>query len=90
MSQKVPKDLFVRTPLIESLELRPYCPNKVYLKLENSQPSTSYKMRGVSRLCQQGALEGRDEIISSSGGNAGLATACSARMLGLKCRVFLP
>ncbi|CAG2107719.1 unnamed protein product [Medioppia subpectinata] len=83
-------DLFVRTPLIESLELSQFCNNKVYLKLESCQPSASFKMRGVGRLCQQGALEGRDQIISSSGGNAGLATACAARMLGLECRVFVP
>ena len=26
----------------------------------------------------------------ASGGNAGLATACVARIIGLKCTVFLP
>lgn len=29
-------------------------------------------------------------MVASSGGNAGLATAASARLLGLKCRVFIP
>ncbi len=45
-------DLFVRTPLIESIVLSDLCKNKVYLKLENCQPSGSFKMRGISRLCQ--------------------------------------
>lgn len=28
--------------------------------------------------------------IVASGGNAGLATACAAKVLGLRCTVFLP
>ncbi|XP_054156367.1 serine dehydratase-like [Oppia nitens] len=91
MSKSSEKDLFVRTPLIESLELAQYCPNRrVYLKLENCQPSGSFKMRGISRFCQQAVRENREEVISSSGGNAGLAAACSARLLGLKCHIIVP
>lgn len=41
--------IYVRTPLIESVELRPYAAQrKVFLKLENLQPSASFKLRGVS------------------------------------------
>ena len=47
------EDLFIKTPLIESVELKELCPRKVFLKLENCQPSGSFKMRGISRLCQQ-------------------------------------
>jgi L-serine/L-threonine ammonia-lyase len=50
------KNLFVRTPLIESIALSDYCANKVFLKLENCQPSGSFKMRGISKLCQSVSL----------------------------------
>jgi L-serine/L-threonine ammonia-lyase len=29
-------------------------------------------------------------LVAASGGNAGLATACAGRALGLKCTIFLP
>ena len=47
------KDHFVRTPLIESTQFKEFCPKRVFLKLENCQPCGSFKMRGISRLCQQ-------------------------------------
>ena len=41
--------VYLRTPLIESIPLRPYTAGRrVYLKLENCQPSGSFKLRGVS------------------------------------------
>lgn len=41
--------IYVRTPLIESVALRLYAAQrKVFLKLENLQPSASFKLRGVS------------------------------------------
>ncbi len=47
-SNSFPK-IYVRTPLVESIALRPYAAQrKVYLKLENVQPSGSFKLRGVS------------------------------------------
>ncbi|KAM7308017.1 serine dehydratase-like [Ixodes scapularis] len=84
--------LYCRTPLIESLTLQgrhlPGVP--VYLKLENTQPTGSFKMRGLSRLCQHGVQSGHDTLVTSSGGNAGLAVAHSARRLGVKARVYVP
>ena len=47
------KNLFCKTPLIESLPLSKHCPNRVYLKLENCHLSGSFKFRGISRACQQ-------------------------------------
>lgn len=41
--------IYIRTPLIESVALRPYAAQRqVFLKLENLQPSGSFKLRGVS------------------------------------------
>lgn len=52
-SQSAYERIFVRTPLIESVPLRPFAAGrKVFLKLENCQPSGSFKLRGVSELCK--------------------------------------
>ncbi|KAG1778231.1 tryptophan synthase beta subunit-like PLP-dependent enzyme [Suillus placidus] len=58
----------------------------------NLQPSQSFKYRGVSKFAQQckdkhGPLV---HLMIASGGNAGLAAAVVARVLGVKCTVFLP
>lgn len=46
-------DIFIKTPLIESVVLRKYTSQRpVYLKLENCQPSGSFKLRGLSNLCK--------------------------------------
>lgn len=83
--------LYCRTPLVESLVLqRRHLPEApVYLKLENTQHTGSFKLRGLSRLCQHAARTGHDTVVTSSGGNAGLAVAFSARRLGITARVYV-
>ncbi|XP_077538461.1 serine dehydratase-like isoform X2 [Haemaphysalis longicornis] len=83
--------LYCRTPLVESLVLqRRHLPDvPVYLKLENTQHTGSFKLRGLSRLCQHAARTGHDTVVTSSGGNAGLAVAFSARRLGITARVYV-
>lgn len=60
------------------------------------QPSGSFKYRGISRVLQAhaarlGASEARKpHVITSSGGNAGLAAATAARALEMPCTVFCP
>ena len=39
-----------RTPLLESAALSRECGRRVLLKLENTQPSGSFKMRGIGHL----------------------------------------
>lgn len=57
VTQAVQRRLYCRTPLVESLLLhRSYVPEvPVFLKLENSQHTGSFKLRGLSRLCQHEA-----------------------------------
>ena len=45
------EQLHVRTPLIESVPLSKLSGFKVYLKLENTQPSGSFKLRGLGHHC---------------------------------------
>lgn len=47
----------VNTPLLESVSMSKLVGTTVYLKMENCQPSGSFKIRGIGHLCQQvGAL----------------------------------
>jgi L-serine/L-threonine ammonia-lyase len=84
------KPLHIRTPLVESLSLSETWGKRVLLKLENLQPASSFKIRGIGLLCQTGKRDGVEHFISSSGGNAGYASAYAARQLGAKITVFVP
>ncbi|XP_053136352.1 serine dehydratase-like [Hemicordylus capensis] len=78
------------TPLLESAALSRAAGTKVYMKLENTQPSGSFKIRGIGYFCQQVARRGCQHLVCSSGGNAGLATAYAARKLGIPATVIVP
>lgn len=62
----------------------------VWLKLECDQPTGSFKIRGMSRLCRHARETGASAVVSSSGGNAGLAVAYAAARLELECHVIVP
>jgi L-serine/L-threonine ammonia-lyase len=76
--------------LIESIPMSSKSGLKVFLKLENTQPSGSFKIRGIGHLCSMAKEEGKTHFISSSGGNAGFAAAYAGRQLGVKTTVFVP
>ncbi|KAF2361357.1 Tryptophan synthase beta subunit-like PLP-dependent enzyme [Trinorchestia longiramus] len=80
------------TPLVESSELRQEAGGlQVLLKLDNVQPSGSFKIRGIGNLVQKRwASCGVRGVVSSSGGNAGLAAAYAAARLGLPATVVVP
>lgn len=82
--------LHVQTPLIESIPMSSKSGLKVFLKLENTQPAGSFKIRGIGHLCSRARDEGKTHFISSSGGNAGFAAAYAGHRLGVKTTVFVP
>ncbi|XP_062360357.1 serine dehydratase-like [Cinclus cinclus] len=84
------KSFHVITPVLESLPLSKAVGTKVFMKLENVQPSGSFKIRGIGHLCQDAAKRGCNHFVCSSGGNAGLAAAYTARELGLPITVVVP
>lgn len=61
----------------------------VYMKMENSQPSSSFKIRGIGHLCQKLASQSKG-VVCSSGGNAGMATAYVARKMGVPATIIVP
>ncbi|EGY20341.1 L-serine dehydratase [Verticillium dahliae VdLs.17] len=79
---------WIETPLISSPELSRAagCNSNILLKLENLQPSGSFKSRGVGNLVLRAVAASASADVHfycSSGGNAGLACATSAAALGL-------
>ncbi len=62
----------------------------VWLKMEAYQPTGSFKLRGVGVLCRRAVERGAKSLISSSGGNAGLAVAYAGARLGVPVTIFVP
>ncbi|KAM3595141.1 uncharacterized protein V6R79_018766 [Siganus canaliculatus] len=79
----------INTPLLESAGMSKRMKIPVYLKMENSQPSGSFKIRGIGHLCQKLATQSKG-IVCSSGGNAGLAAAYVGRKMGLPATIIVP
>lgn len=87
-SQRQP--LHVETPLVRSEALSRLLGADVRLKLDCLQPPGSFKIRGIGETVRCAAEAGAKRVVSSSGGNAGLAAAYAARCLGLPITVVLP
>ncbi|QDZ20638.1 serine/threonine dehydratase [Chloropicon primus] len=82
--------LHLRTPLVLSKPLSERVGVKTYLKLDNLQPTGSFKVRGMGAATQRAKERGCSRLVSSSGGNAGLATAYCGNVLNLRTTVVLP
>jgi len=82
--------LHIETPLIESLSVGKNLPGNIWLKMDALQPCGSFKVRGVGYACEKYVQNGAKELVSSSGGNAGLAVAYCGRRLGIPVTVIVP
>ncbi|XP_021113062.1 L-serine dehydratase/L-threonine deaminase isoform X3 [Heterocephalus glaber] len=82
--------LHVRTPLRDSMALSKVAGTSVYLKMDNAQPSGSFKIRGIGHFCKTWAERGCEHLVCSSAGNAGLAAAYAARKLGIPATIVVP
>ncbi|MDA0710323.1 MAG: pyridoxal-phosphate dependent enzyme [bacterium] len=83
-------DLYIQSPLIESIHLRQAAGGKIWLKMDALQPCGSFKARGIGFACRHYAAQGATSLVSSSGGNAGLAVAYAGRVLGIAATVVVP
>ncbi|KAJ6104441.1 Serine dehydratase-like [Penicillium sp. IBT 18751x] len=89
------KTPWIETPLVESACLSRAAGCRIFLKLENVQPSGSFKSRAMgnqilSHLYKPENAGRPVHFYASSGGNAGLAAVCAARSLGYPCTVVVP
>jgi threonine dehydratase len=63
----------------------------VYLKLETSLPTGSFKVRGaLFSLSERVRRGGVDEVVAASTGNHGAAVAYAGRQFGVRATIFLP
>lgn len=84
-------ELYIKTPLIESLEMGEIIKSQVYLKMENVQQSGSFKNRGIGSICSYYAqVENAKCFVVPSGGNAGLAIAYAGKILKVPVKVIIP
>ncbi len=82
--------LHIETPVLESRPLSVSAGRAVWLKLDNLQPSGSFKLRGIGHACETYRARGARRFVSSSGGNAGLAVAYAGRLLSVPVTVVVP
>ncbi|PHH88917.1 hypothetical protein CDD83_6879 [Cordyceps sp. RAO-2017] len=101
MERRAVKVPWIETPLVKSATLSAAAGCNVFLKLENLQPSGSFKSRGIGNfvvsklraLRDAAAADGRPvraHFYSSSAGNAGLACVHAAVTLGCAATVVVP
>jgi L-serine/L-threonine ammonia-lyase len=83
-------ELHISTPLVESPPIGRLAGRTILLKLENTQPAGTFKIRGIGNLCTHAVRDGIDHFVSSSGGNAGYASAYAGRRLGIRTTVYVP
>mmetsp|Transcript_34711 Transcript_34711/g.54147 ORF Transcript_34711/g.54147 Transcript_34711/m.54147 type:complete len:364 (-) Transcript_34711:44-1135(-) len=67
-----------------------FIPFRCFLKLDLLQPTGSFKIRGVGNRCLMAHEEGAECLVSSSGGNAGVAAAYCGKKMGKKVYVIVP
>ena len=84
------KPLHIDTPLFESRPLSVHAGRSVWLKLDALQPPGSFKIRGIGHACQEYVRRGAERLISSSGGNAGIAVAYAGRHLSVPVLIVVP
>lgn len=78
------------TPLLEHRNLSAQLGKQVWLKMENTQASGSFKLRGIGLLCQRAVAGGASHLVCPSGGNAGFAAAVAGAALGVRTTIVVP
>lgn len=81
--------LYIKTPLLDMLYDK-LEDKKIQFKMEAYQPTGSFKLRGIECACCDALSKGASHLLSSSGGNAGLAVSYVGQKLGVPVTVILP
>lgn len=82
--------LHIETPLLLHRQLSAALGKQVWLKMDNLQPSGSFKLRGIGLLCQRAVAAGATHLVCPSGGNAGFAAAVAGVALGVRTTIVVP
>lgn len=92
-AQEILEQVVPASPLVSSSKLCRPGDGWVWLKLENTGPTGSFKLRGAYHAihARQQQLRGKlPGVVTSSTGNHGAAVAHAARLLHLPARIYLP
>ena len=85
------KDHIRKTNLDYSKYFSTLSSNEVYFKLENTQITGSFKIRGAfNKLLSLSQIEREKGIITASTGNHGLAVAYASNKLNIPCKIYVP
>ena len=85
------KDHIRKTNLDYSKYFSTLSSNEVYFKLENTQITGSFKIRGAfNKLLSLSQKEKKKGIITASTGNHGLAVAYASNKLNIPCKIYVP
>jgi L-serine/L-threonine ammonia-lyase len=82
--------LHIETPLFQSRQLSQLSSRAIWLKMDALQVPGSFKIRGIGHACSEYVRRGARRLVSSSGGNAGLAVAYAGRLMGVPVTVVVP
>lgn len=80
----------ISTPLLQHHVLSQRTGKQVLLKMENVQPSGSFKLRGIGAMCARAVAHSATHLICPSGGNAGAAAAVAGAALGVRTTILVP
>jgi threonine synthase len=78
------------TPLVSAPELSQRTGCDVYLKVEGSNPTGSFKDRGMTLAVSKAVEQGNKAIICASTGNTSASAAAYAARAGITCAVLVP
>jgi len=78
------------TPLLPAPELSTRTGCDVYLKVEGSNPTGSFKDRGMTMAVSKAVEAGNKAIICASTGNTSASAAAYAARAGITCAVLVP
>jgi threonine synthase len=78
------------TPLVRSESLSAETGCEVYLKFEGSNPTGSFKDRGMTLAISKALEEGSKAVVCASTGNTSASAAAYAAKAGLTCAVLVP
>lgn len=81
----------LRTALREYSSLNDLVGARVFIKHENHQPTTAFKVRGgINLISQLSPADGARGVIAASTGNHGQSVAYAAHLFGISARIVVP
>ena len=90
-ARKTIKPFIKRTTFKYSNFLSSLCQGTIYLKLENTQLSHSFKVRGAfNKILHLTPEEKQKGVITCSSGNHGIATAIASKKLDIAAKIVVP